>query len=83
MNMATFYHMALRMKTDPKAFIAASEQAYDLILQGKTPADDASWFAWGTDRLPQWQPIPDPPEEFCLVSFLHPYMESQPFVRAV
>ncbi|PWW01195.1 hypothetical protein DFQ01_11085 [Paenibacillus cellulosilyticus] len=74
-DMSVFYAWAYRNKLDPSSFMAAADQAYDYLAAGKTAAEVAQWLAWEMDSLPIWSPIPDPPDGFCLATFLQPYIE--------
>lgn len=74
-DLKVYYQMAFQMKIDPEAFHNAIDRAYHQIIKGMPVSEVASWLAWELDRLPKWEPVPDPPTDFCLVSFLQPYID--------
>ncbi|WP_138753522.1 hypothetical protein [Paenibacillus sinopodophylli] len=65
-----FRRIALTKRLDPTAFRDMITDASYKWQQGQAIEAIMKWIAWEMDKLPYWEPIPDPPQDFCLAGFL-------------
>lgn len=77
MPLEYYRQQAYGLQVEPKAFIAALYQAYDLITHhGLSYQQAEDWLAGQLHKLPQWKPVADPPSGFDLATFLQSYMQA-------
>ncbi|MGO4697706.1 hypothetical protein AB4Z50_25805 [Paenibacillus sp. 2TAB26] len=69
-DLHTFRTMALAKRIDPTAFKDMIMDAGYRMREGESSESLMQWMAWEMDKLPTWKPIPDPPQDFCLATYL-------------
>jgi hypothetical protein len=75
MDLKSFRHVAVANRLDPVAFNDMITIAGHKLRQGELPDTLVRWIAWEMDKLPTWKPIPDPPLDFCLATYLQQTMQ--------
>ncbi|GBG09344.1 hypothetical protein PAT3040_03988 [Paenibacillus agaridevorans] len=80
MDLSTFRFIAFQRKRDPEAFIQLVQDCYWLWHSKRLPQSELNtWLATKLDDLPCWRPVPDPPADFDLISYMQTACKTSPF----
>jgi hypothetical protein len=73
-HMGRLRDLAYELQVDQQAFFDIQEEADRRLFRGESIWNIESWFQKRLEDLPKWQPVPQPPEAFCLEDYLTSYL---------